>query len=174
MSDTYVIFTASGSEQKVVQEIQQQVLLPNEEIFCPTRILVKRIHGADRRVESSLYPGYIFLRTKDPENFFYRGREKLGVSLFQYMHMLRNDELLLPISDEEERLLYRLWGCGHCCEFSYGFIKGDKVIVTSGPLMGLEGAIKKVDRHRKTAKVRTELLGRELDITLGLEIVRRI
>lgn len=174
MSETYVAFTASGYEHKVLQAIRQYILLPGEDAYCPIRVLIKRIHGIDREVKSDLYPGYIFLKTNDPKGIFFRGKAGKGQTIFQYIYMLRNGEYILPISDEEEEMLNRLCGEDHCCDFSYGYMEGDQIVITSGPLVDFTGSIKKINRHKKTARITTRLLNRNVDITVGLEIVKKI
>lgn len=51
--------------------------------------------------------------------------------------------------------------------------ENDKIVITAGPLAHFTGTIKKVNRHKKTARITTRLLGRDIDITVGLEIVSK-
>ena len=54
---------------------------------------------------------------------------------------------------------------------STGIIEGEQVIVTGGPLMGMEGYIRKIDRHKRKAWVELEMFGRIQRVEIGLEIV---
>ncbi|MCD8361556.1 MAG: hypothetical protein LUC98_01135 [Lachnospiraceae bacterium] len=45
--------------------------------------------------------------------------------------------------------------------------------ITSGPLAGREGCIRKIDRHKRTAKIQVEMFGQVIDATVGVEIVRK-
>ena len=54
---------------------------------------------------------------------------------------------------------------------SVGFIEGDTIKVTEGPLLGLEGKIRKIDRHKRQCVVETEMFGQKTKMTVGLEIV---
>ncbi len=45
-------------------------------------------------------------------------------------------------------------------EESIGFIKGDNVFITSGPLKGRESVIKKIDRHKRRSGDRNGFYGR--------------
>ena len=58
-------------------------------------------------------------------------------------------------------------------KMSEGIIEGAKIIVTRGPLMGKEGYIKKVDRHKRKARLELEMFGRMQEIVVGLEIVEK-
>lgn len=170
----YVIYTATGYEEKVQKVLREYVLLPSEEAFFPTVEIKKRFHGRDKIVDKSLYPGYLFIRTEDPEALYLRGKASKGRLIVQNMRMLRNDATLLPIAPEEEQMLYELCGNDHRCDMSKGFIVGGKVVITSGPLQTFTGRIRKINRHKKTAEITTRLLGRDINVVVGLEIVRKI
>ncbi len=40
--------------------------------------------------------------------------------------------------------------------------------------MGLEGAIRKIDRHKRKAWLEMEMFGRRQQIEIGLEIIKKI
>ena len=56
---------------------------------------------------------------------------------------------------------------------SEGFIENDRVVITSGPLQGNEGLIRKIDRHKRKAYLEIDMFGRKLKTQVGLEIVRK-
>ena len=56
---------------------------------------------------------------------------------------------------------------------SEGVIEGGTIKVLSGPLMGYEGSIQKIDRHKRLAYVEIKMLGRTTVVKLGLEIVSK-
>ena len=58
-------------------------------------------------------------------------------------------------------------------DFSEGYIQGEKVIVTKGPLKGMESKISRIDRHKRLAWLTVELFGRTVELQAGLEIVRK-
>ena len=80
----------------------------------------------------------------------------------------------LPLSDEEIDWIRALAAPEtHVVEMSEGFIEGDKVVVTSGPLRGREAQISKIDRHKRLAWLDMRMLGRNKSIKVGLEIVSK-
>ena len=49
----------------------------------------------------------------------------------------------------------------------------DRVFITEGPLKGMEGMIKKIDRHRRTAATEIEMFDRKVPINVRPEIVEK-
>ena len=79
-----------------------------------------------------------------------------------------------PIEPEEETFLRRLGGEEHVAEYSEGYLEGDRLIVTEGAMQGYEGKVKRLDRHRRLVTIEVPLLGRLVEIQLGLGVVRRV
>ena len=75
---------------------------------------------------------------------------------------------------EKERLYWeRLFDTNFCVAGSVGFIEGDTIRVTSGPLVGMESRIKKIDRHRREAVVEVEVMGAVRELKVMLEVVEK-
>ena len=47
----------------------------------------------------------------------------------------------------------------------------DEITILSGPLKNMEGYIKKIDLHRRIAKVEVDFMNRKTVIHLGIEMV---
>ena len=77
------------------------------------------------------------------------------------------------MTDEDIEIVELLSGGEHLMKFSEGYIQGDRVIVTRGPLKGLEGSISRIDRHRRLAWLTVELFGKIVELQAGLEIIRK-
>lgn len=58
----------------------------------------------------------------------------------------------------KKRFLLVFCADGYIAEESKGFIIGDKIIATSGPLEGRESIIKKIDRHKNVQKLKLHFL----------------
>ena len=56
---------------------------------------------------------------------------------------------------------------------SQGYIVGDKVNIISGPLVGYEGKIKKIDRHKRIAYIEVSLFDQVVVVQVGLEIISK-
>ena len=90
------------------------------------------------------------------------------------IRILGNGEnVLSPLTDKERDWFLSFLDDEHVVRMSEGVIEGDKVTVTRGPLMGFEGDICKIDRHKRRACIKVSLFGRTVPASVGLEIVRK-
>ena len=80
---------------------------------------------------------------------------------------------IVPLSQEEIDLLLRMGSDSQLVEMSSGIIENDRVQVLSGPLKGMEGSIRKIDRHKRMAYLEVEMFGRTVEMKVGLEIVSK-
>ena len=119
-------------------------------------------------ITSRLFPGYVFIETERIEDFYKRLNRIYGMT-----KVLRTGDEMTPIQKEEEEYLRRLGGEEHVAKYSEGYIEGDKLVVTSGPLKDFEGNVKKILRHKRLVVMEVSLLGQTVEVTLGLGIVER-
>ena len=127
-------------------------------------------------VKDILLPGYILVDTPDPWDFKER-YSKHGVSGFHLIGRTQSagrdmegddyepDEFI-PVTDAELNLIRSL-----CGEISKGVKEGSRVRIISGPLVGLQGNVQKLNPHHRCALVRLEMFGRSLDVWLSFEII---
>lgn len=137
-----------------------------EDIFVPTKTVRKRIRGSYQDIDVKLFPGYVFFDTEEIDNLF--GRLK---SIKEMTNILKTGDEFVPLNEREEILLKKLTDKDYNVQLSLGYIEGDRVVITEGPMMGLEGLIKKINRHKKYAVLETEFFDNITEITVGLEIV---
>lgn len=176
---TFVMQVATGRELKTV-ELAECVLqdmrrrgecIPEATFFVPRYRLQKKIGGAWETVEELLTPGYVYVRA--PRGVIEQLTQRL-VDVPAFTRVLtQEDGSVVPLSEDEERWLVRLTGEGHVVEPSIGVIEGDRVVVTDGPLAGMESQIVSIDRHKRLAFVAVELMGRTKTIKVGIEIVKK-
>lgn len=166
----YVIQTETGRESYVKQLIERTVA-PDvyQELFIPRRRTMKRWRGEWRERIEPLVPGYLFVITGQVERLSADLRNVPALT-----KVLGTDNLFTPLSDEEVRVIDQFTEGKHrLVDMSQGVIEGDGVVVTSGPLMGQEALITRIDRHKRLAWVEIGILGRRKQVRLGLEIVRK-
>ena len=103
----------------------------------------------------ALLPGHIFLSGAEKMVLKNRDREDLSLSPCEipYLKMLCSDDGLI--------------------DMSRGIIRNGTAVVTEGPLKGREQLIKRIDRHKRTAKINVPLEGKNVEVTVGLEIYRK-
>lgn len=165
----YVIQVFTGKEHRVAECCRQVIMKEQEEIFVPLYKRQKKIKGELKTVTLVLYPGYIFCETEEPVRLF--GELK---QIKELTKLLRNDEDIIPVEKKEEETLYKLFGRDHVVEVSTGYIEGGKVRITAGPLEHFEGQIIRIDRHKRSAVIELDFMGRKTQTTVGLEVVDKI
>lgn len=112
------------------------------------------------------FPSYLFLDVADPELL----EERLGLmSAYASMPRVGDRVAALPAADAD--LLRELGGADHVIRFSEGSIEGGALRVRRGALAGHEGLVRRVDRHKRCAWLRTGL-GEGL-MRVGLELTSK-
>lgn len=165
----YVIQVIGGRERTGAELLRKHAGDVVEECFLPTFELMRRKDGEWRKVRELLFPGYLFVKTADPERLAARLRR---VPVF--MRILGNDNSFTPLAPDEVAWLEAFtMAKTHVVEMSRGVIEGDAVIVTDGPLKGREALIIKIDRHKRLAYLDMHMFGRTKSVRIGLEIVRK-
>ena len=108
--------------------------------------------------------------------FNYQNPEKLVNGLKKVIGLTKligtGDEIV-PLVQEEIDLLMKIGTDKQLVEMSSGIIENDRVQILAGPLMGMEGNIRRIDRHKRTAYLEIEMFGRTVEMKVGLEIIRK-
>ena len=116
-----------------------------------------------------LFPGYLFFVTDDVE--------ALAAGLAKVPNRVRilgdEENSFIALSDAERDWFLAFVDQDRVVRMSEGVIENDQVRVTRGPLMGMEGRIKKIDRHKRCAFIEVDMFGRKTLAKVGLEIVRK-
>ncbi|MBQ7562801.1 MAG: KOW motif-containing protein [Lachnospiraceae bacterium] len=110
------------------------------------------------------------------------GKELKAFEKIQRLVLLPTEEVYIPTYNRQRKregeyqivekvLLYKLCGKEHVLDVSTGYYEGKGVRIIKGPLMGLEGQIKKINRHKRIAILELEMLSRMVEITVGLEVI---
>lgn len=166
----YVMQVRTGTEEKIRCQCEKVIdcsIL--ERCFIPYFQRKKRFQGEWHIQKEILFPGYVFLITEQPEPLTDELKKVIGLT-----KLLKTGEEITPLSHEEVALLMKLGNEEQEVEMSTGIIEGDKVRIYEGPLQGMEGLIKKIDRHKRMAYLEVEMFGRTVEMKVGLEIVSRI
>ena len=173
LSDTnwYVIQVNSGDEEVVksmiIQELSKEQV-EYENCFVP---LIERIRIVNGRTETRIRPmflGYVFLVTNEIE----KARCAL-MNVILFTRILGADGSFVSLDRREVEFLLNFAETNYNITTSYGVIENDKVIVCSGPLVGKEGFIKKINRHKRIAEIEVSFMNRETRIYIPLEIVSK-
>lgn len=164
----YVIQVYTGKELEIAQQCRERVVDEGEDVFVPLAERWTKIRGERTLITSRLFPGYVFIETDRIEDFYKRLNR-----IYAMTKVLRTGDEMTPIQKEEEEYLRKLGGDEHVVKYSEGYIEGDKLVVTSGPLKDFEGKVKKILRHKRLVVMEFSLLGQTVEVTLGLGVVER-
>ena len=164
-----MIQVRTGSEKEIVKQcrtvIPQEIL---ESSFLQYFEEMKRYQGSWHRQKKLLFPGYVFLISKD-SGVLYQGLKKvIGLT-----KLLKTGEQIIALTEAEKAFLLKLGGEEQLVKMSTGLMEQDRIVILNGPLKGLEGYIKRIDRHRREACLELPLFGRMLDTKVGLEIIAK-
>ena len=150
----YMLHCVKGQEEEAVQKWKQQDSTAKAQAFLFTFERMKRYEGSWHSLHAPLFPGMFFLESETD--------------------CVPRDQELVPVDEETEAFLRRLGGADHYVPMSRGIIRDGVTIVTEGPLVGNEARIRKIDRHRRLAKIEgpSELWQNE-GFWTGLEITSK-
>lgn len=166
----FVVQVVGGREDKAAALIAKLARGAVEDCFVPKREVMHRKSGQWHRTLEKLFPGYVFVQTNVPEQV----RDALRhVPAFTRMLTSAGDACLPLTADEVAWINATTNVDTHVMEMSEGVIEGDRVIVTRGPLKGLEAQIARIDRHKRLAWMDMNMFGRHKTIRVGLEIVSK-
>lgn len=168
----YVARVRIGSEENVKLRCQEQL---SSEMMKDCYIFhyeeKKHVRGEWIVQESVLFPGYVFLVADmtGTEKIERLEQELSGIK--GVIELLKMDGRPAVLTNEEVNLLRTFGGCGQRVELSEGVIEWLKIRVYSGPLVGKEKYIKKIDRHKRRAVLEMPMFGKMQRVQVGLEIV---
>ncbi len=179
----YVFYVRTNSENRVIRELTRFIdmhdfggyefepFCPESEIYFRGNKLRQQGRAYRRR---PLFPGYVFIETTMPSREFLTGFGAYIYSSHDVIRLLKcgnGDNIALPL-DERRRMEYLLKG-KRCVERSVGYIAGDKICVTDGPLRGSEGMITYINRHNRYADIQVDMFGGKIKARVALEIVEK-
>jgi len=174
----YVLFVMTGYEPKVASEIFRS--LPSSAVhpFIPMYEARFKKAGVFIPEKRRLAPGYVFLQSPMRGSDFYLfikpyiAHSEYALKLLR--HGVGNQDHNFEMSEAEQMFMQTFLNDDYFVEMSEGFIKGTTVFITDGPLVGLEGSIKKINRHKMEAVVEATFMGSVRELIVGLEIVAKL
>lgn len=165
----YVLHCPGGNEETIIRSCKQKLnsrILKDAFIFTYERM--KRYQGSWHLETHNMFPDYVFLESENQQALFDELEQYRGIAT-----AMKEQNLLIPISGEEERLLQELCGSEHHMTMSKGVIQDGITHVTEGPLAGRENMIARIDRHKRLAFLNTAVFPNHKSMTAGLEIVSK-
>ena len=132
--------------------------------FPLRRQMLRRKGGVWSYAEEPLLPGYLFLASDDPDLVNRILRRSTWPDV-----MLGADGCLSTLADDEAALVRALADEEGVVRSSRGRIVEGELMVDAGPLAGLEGLVRRVDRHHRAAWIDPSRAG---EVILGADPAR--
>lgn len=162
----YVVQVRTGTEERMVRQCRERISgRVMEACFIPYYEEQRRIKNKWLTRKCVLFPGYIFVGTKQVERLFAEFRKIEGLT-----KMVQIGNEIVPLTNEDINFIQEFCGKEMVVGMSMGIIESSTLTVLSGPLRGKERYITKVDRHKRIAWLEIPIFGRIQRIRAGLEI----
>ncbi|MEY8483756.1 antiterminator LoaP [Lachnospiraceae bacterium 48-21] len=166
----YVVQVRTGTEESIRIQCEKQMTGEVlERCFIPYYEESKRIRGRWITLEKVLFPGYVFMISEKMESLYDQLHGVIGLT-----KMIGTGREIVPLGEEEISFLQGIGGEKQIVEMSEGVIEQSCVRITSGPLVGMEGLIRKIDRHKRKAWLEVPMFGRVQRVQVGVEIVTKV
>ena len=127
----------------------------------PTYDRMKRYQGQWHVEQGIAFPDIIFLESEDPD------------TLEQELHAKCPDSHMIRLSAEQKGLFTQLFGEKKHMSLSKGHIRQGQTHLTQGPLQGKEDLIRKIDRHKRLARLEVPAGEGTQTLYVGLEIISK-
>lgn len=165
----YVIQVKSGNEENIVSQCQKVIDTDTlAKCFIPYYKQMRKYGGEWHEEKKILFPGYVFLISEKVEELCFQLKSIMGLT-----KMVGVGDDIVPLDIEEVEFLKSFGREAQVVEVSHGLIENDEIHIIEGPLKGMEGSIKRIDRHKRIAFLEIEMMGRKVETKVGLEIVSR-
>ena len=174
----YTLFVATGYEHKIERTISLFWRIDGLKPFIPMYDTRFRRAGKIITAKKCLIPGYVFLEADVDGLDFYMlvrpliARTEYALKLLKYGQDFSDESF--ELNDAECEFLKKILSDTRCVEMSQGYIEGNSIVVTEGPLVGLEGLIKRLNRHKMEATIETSIMGSVREVKIGLEIIKKL
>jgi transcriptional antiterminator NusG len=141
-------------------------------LYFPQRRIDIRRGGLIRQSTSAVFPGYVFVEMDDgaADMLTHQWAFRRTGGFYRF---LKSNQNILPLADRDlELVLHFIKKVGPVAGISkVYFNENARIVVTDGPLIGLEGKIIKVDRRKGRAKIKLDLYDDSFAIDFAFEVI---
>jgi transcriptional antiterminator NusG len=167
----YALQVKTRSEEKymkLLKALHPDIPYP---IYFPQRRIDIRRKGKIRQSTAPVFPGYIFVEARDEDDILRHQWDFRRTEGF--FRFLKSNQNITPLMDRDlELALHFIKKVGPLAGKSkVYFNENSRIVVTEGPLMGLEGQIIKVDKRKGRAKIKLDLYDDSFSIDLAFEVI---
>lgn len=186
----YVLQCMAGTEEsikrKVLQAVElvqrleeQDALLNNKpyntqailtDIFVPYMKVGKKDKASGKWVptEETLLPGYLIAITDDPKRLHHA-----LTRVDNFVRLVTQGDKFATLPSSSITWLEAHTNSGkQAVEMSEGYVEKGVLHITSGPLLGKEALVRKVNHRKKIAYLEIKAFGRTINAQMGIRITR--
>jgi len=169
----YVIHTAAGHENKVVETLKQRIEASGlndqiAEILVPTQNKIIIESGKKKEVQERLFPGYVLLKMKMNDTTWQVVRNTAGVTGFVGIGTKPT-----PLPEKEVKAILKFMKM-EAPKFEAKFSVGESVKIIDGPFTDFLGKVEEIDEEKGKVKVLVSIFGRETPVELDFLQVNRL
>ena len=171
----YVVHVYSGSEKKVVEAINDQIVRKGmqdyfEEVLMPTEEVVEVRRGVRVNSERKFFPGYILINMELTDESW-----ELVKSQSKVTGILGGKGKPIPITEKEAKQLINQISEGiERPRASIIYEVGEQVRVCDGPFASFNGLVEDVDEDKARLKVAVSIFGRSTPVDLDYSQVEKV
>ena len=171
----YVVHVFSGSEKKVCQNIEEQIISKDmgsliDEVLVPTEEVVENRLGAKVQSEKKFFPGYILIKMEMNDETWHMIKGQPKVTGF-----LGGKGKPVAISEAEaNRLIEQISEGIDRPRSSVVYEIGEEVRVSDGPFQSFNGLVEEIDEDKSRLKVAVSIFGRSTPVDLEYSQVEKI
>ena len=171
----YVVHVFSGSEKKVCQSIEEQIISKDmgsfiEEVLVPTEEVVEIRRGTKIQTEKKFFPGYILIKMEMTDESWHFIKAQSKVTGF-----LGAKGKPIAISENEaKRLIDQISEGIDRPRSSVIYEIGEEVRVSDGPFQSFNGLVEEIDEDKSRLKVAVSIFGRSTPVDLEYSQVEKL
>ncbi|MEN8191452.1 MAG: UpxY family transcription antiterminator [Bacteroidota bacterium] len=162
MKKWYALYTKPRHEFKALEQINAFDI----NTYLPTTTVIRQWSDRKKKITEPLFKSYIFINANEHE----RNLALTGDSVIKTI-FFNGKPAVIP-DWEIENLKLLLNNASKVTVYN-GIIKGARVEIGSGPMIGLEGVVSKVSKDEQTLSVSIEMLNRTVIVTLPSSTVTK-
>ncbi len=166
----YALFVKTGKEDLVVKYLSYHFNRLECLPIIPKTRIIERTKGKYYEVLKPLFPGYVLINS----NMNYELYNKIKMIPIVYNLLGQAEEYYTSIYNEEMEPILKLINKDNIIDYSKVYIDNSMVYVKAGPLKGMEGTIKHINKRKKRATIALDFMGSYKMINVGIEILAKI